>query len=456
MSDEHSSVKEQLFNALLQPYIVGEFYKIPKNILKDMIEDIDRLTNKYKIETVLVPAIPPTLETVPAIPPTLETVPAISPTLEDDSSTDQNNTNCYLLGTSNGVLELNPRVIFRKYRSEDNITFRMGYGKGLDAIPYEPYDPASPTLEHKAILNFYKKLYPDSELCEYVLTLDAACLEGENREQRFYFEQGRGSNGKSMKQTLKRYTFGDYATSLQTTALTRKRPDSGAASPDIIVLKGKRYIFSGEPDPGEKLNSARMKQLCSGEDIGARRLYGNMEKFKLMGKIFLVCNDLPQISAMDTNIWRRIRVIPHVATFVNSDIPEDPEHHIYHKDFDLSRKICETSWRVAYLGILVYYYETRYLKFGLVEPDSVKVASEKYRIENDTFSAFAAETFVVETGAGPIKLADILTKYREWKKAMPGATEMKKAMIVERMKSISARGSTEVEFKGVRFVDDHA
>ena len=161
MSDGHSSVKEQLFNALLQPYIVGEFYKIPKNILKDMIEDIDRLTNKYKTETVPVPAISPTIETVPAIP----------PTLEDDSSTDQNNTNHYLLGTSNGVLELNPHVIFRKYRSEDNITFRMGYGEGLDAIPYEPYDPASPTLEHKAILNFYKKLYPDSELSILYISL---------------------------------------------------------------------------------------------------------------------------------------------------------------------------------------------------------------------------------------------------------------------------------------------
>jgi len=446
MSDGYSSVKEQLFNVLLQPYIVGEFYKIPKNILKDMIEDIDRLTNKYK--TVLVPAIPPTL--------TIETVPAIPPTPEDASSINENNTNRYLLGTSNGVLELNPRVIFRKYSSKDNITFRMGCGEGLDAIPYEPYDPATPTLEHKAILNFYEKLYPDTELCEYVLTLDAACLEGENCEKQFYIELGSGSNGKSMKQMLKRYTFGDYATSLQTTALTRKRPDSSAASPDIIALKGKRYIFSGEPDNGEKINSAFMKQLCGGEYIEARRLYGNMEKFKLMGKIFLACNDLPQISAMDNSTWQRIRVIPHVTTFVNSDIPEDPEHHIYHKDFDLSRKICQTSWRVAYLGILVYYYETKYLKFGLVEPDSVKVASEKYRIENDTFSAFAAEYLVVDPGASPIRWIDVLNRYKDWKKYMPGMAEMKKDTFRDRMKLISAAGSSDTEFLGVRFKDDHA
>jgi putative DNA primase/helicase len=324
----------------------------------------------------------------------------------------------------------------------------------LDAITFEPYDPAASSPVHKAILEFYKKIYPDPELREYVLTLDAACLEGENREQRFYFDQGDGSNGKTMKQTLKRNTFGDYATSLQTTALTRKRPDSGAANPDIIVTKGRRYIYGGEPDNGEKLNSARMKQM-SGEDIvEARGLFSDQEKFKMMGKIFLACNDLPPVSSMDNGTWRRIRVIPHIATFVDADKSEDSTRYIYHKDLDLSEKMKHASWRIAYFGILVYYFETRYLKFGLREPESVKAASNKYKQENDTFTAFASDTFVVEAGAGPIKLADVLMRYKEWKRTMPGVTEMKKPMIIERMKAIAARGSTEVEFKGIRFKEE--
>jgi len=375
------------------------------------------------------------------------------------------NTNPILLGASNGVLELRhwdnedklgpPKVFFRDGRPDDYITFQMGRCESeLGAIPYESYDPTAPTPVHKAILEFYKKIYPDPDLREYVMTLDAACLEGENREQRFYFEQGRGSNGKSMKQTIKRYTFGDYATSLQTTALTRKRPDSGAANPDMIVTKGKRYIYGGEPDNGEKLNSARMKQM-SGEDIvEARGLFSDQEKFKMMGKIFLACNDLPPVSSMDDGTWRRIRVILHSTTFVDADKPEDPEHFVFHKDLDLSEKMKQSSWRIAYFGILVYYFESRYLKFGLREPESVKAASQKYKQENDTFTAFATDNLVVESGAGPVKLADILTRYKEWKKAMPGVTEMKKAMIIERMKSIAARGSTEVEFKGVRLREE--
>ena len=174
----------------------------------------------------------------------------------------------------------------------------------------------------------------------------------------------------------------------------------------------------------------------------------------MMGKIFLACNELPPISSMDEGTWRRIRVIEHIATFVDADKSEDPKHFIYHKDLDLGEKMKQVSWRVAYFGILIYYYETRYLKFGLREPESVKVASLKYRQENDTFTAFATDNLVVETGAGPIKLADVLMRYKDWKRAMPGVTEMKKAMIIERMKAISARGSTEMEFKGVRLKEE--
>jgi putative DNA primase/helicase len=174
----------------------------------------------------------------------------------------------------------------------------------------------------------------------------------------------------------------------------------------------------------------------------------------MMGKIILACNDLPPVSSMDDGTWRRIRVITHDSTFVDADKPEDPEHHIYHKDLDLNEKMKQSSWRIAYFGILVYYYETYYLKFGLREPESVKAASQKYKEENDTFSGFASDNLVIESGAGPLKIADVLTRYKEWKRTMPGITEMKKAMIVERMKGISARGSTEMEFKGVRLREE--
>ncbi len=370
------------------------------------------------------------------------------------------NCNPYLVGVSNGVLDLRyydnessdakPRVLFRPGRPDDNISFLMGRSEpDMEAIPYIPYDPKS--QDQKDLMSFFEKIYPDEVLRRYVLTLLSSCLEGQNREQRFYVNQGRGSNGKSMTQTLMRYTFGDYQTSLQTTALTRKRPESGAANPDMIVTKCKRYIYMGEPDQNEKLNTARMKQL-SGEDIvEARGLFSEQEKFKMMGKIFLSCNDLPPVSSMDNGTWRRLRVIPHVSTFVDPDKKASPEENIFHKDLRLEDKL--RKWRTAFLSLLVHYYETEYLVNGLREPEAVLACSNKYKEENDTFHTFLSENFVLEPGAGPMKMTEVLEIYKDWKKTQFGKYELKPKEIKERMRDVCERKSTEKELWGIRRIE---
>jgi P4 family phage/plasmid primase-like protien len=366
--------------------------------------------------------------------------------------------NCdpYIVGVANGVLELQhfsspdadrPHVLFRPGRPEDNVSFLMGRSEpDLDAISYIPYDPNS--QEQKDIAVFFEKIYPDTQLREYVLTLLSSCLEGQNREQRFYVNQGAGSNGKSMTQTLMRYTFGDYQTSLQTTALTRKRPESGAANPDMIVTKCKRYIYMGEPDQNEKLNTSRMKQL-SGEDIvEARGLFSEQEKFKMMGKIFLACNDLPPVSSMDDGTWRRLRVIPHISTFVDPNKPADPTANIYHKDLHLEHKL--RKWRTSFLSLLVHYYETRYLAGGMQEPACVLAASAEYKEQNDTFHSFVQENFVLEPGAGPVRITEVMECYRDWKATQYGRGELKRTEITDRLRKICDRKSTQKEFWGIR------
>jgi P4 family phage/plasmid primase-like protien len=364
------------------------------------------------------------------------------------------NCNPYLVGVANGVLDLQhmdesgrPSVVFREGRPDDYVSFLMGRSEpDFDAVEYIPYDVNS--QDQKDIMAFFERIYPDPILRRYVLTLLASCLEGQNREQRFYVNQGRGSNGKSMIQTLMRYTFGDYQTSLQTTALTRKRPESGAANPDMIVTKCKRYIYMGEPDQNEKLNTARMKQL-SGEDIvEARGLFADQEKFKMMGKIFLSCNDLPPVSSMDNGTWRRLRVIPHVATFVDPDKPANPAENIFPKDLHLEHKL--RKWRVAFLSLLVHYYQTEYLAHGLREPESVMVASNKYKEENDTFYTFVQENFVLEPGAGPVRIGEVVDIYKEWKKSQFGRAELKKKEISDRLREVCDRKSTDREFWGIR------
>jgi putative DNA primase/helicase len=208
-----------------------------------------------------------------------------------------------------------------------------------------------------------------------------------------------------------------------------------------------------EPDEGEKINTASMKQLSGEDTVKARALFQDQDQFVIMAKIFMLCNDLPPVSSTDGGTWRRLRVIPHVARFVDADKPTDPVNHVYHKDIMLDGKI--SRWRPAFASILVWYYENKYLRGGLKEPVQVTAASEKYKEENDSFSAFAQECLLREIGA-EARINDVLAKHKEWMRFNSGKKTMTKSAIIQKMtdiygKPVDAAGRI---WGGVRVADD--
>jgi P4 family phage/plasmid primase-like protien len=336
------------------------------------------------------------------------------------------NQNAYLLGCANGILNLRESVFDEagnpiRYRpalhpgtAEDCVTLKVGVTPdGKEAIDYVPYDPNDP--KQTEIMDFFKKLFPADDLREYVLTLTAGCLEGTNKEQCFYIMTGSGGNGKSKFVDLVNGVLGQYGGSLSSTALTRKRPESGAANPDIMSIKGCRFVEIKEPDDGEPINSARMKQF-SGEDlVEARGLYKDQEKFKITGKIFLACNRMPPIHSMDGGTWRRIRVIPFDSRFVPVGDPMiDVNRHIYPRDDMMDEKI--KSWRVPFFSLLVHYYEKKYCPHGIKKvPTIVMQACEAYKGNYDSFGKFIkARVRVVAGWDDPPNFKSFFKTYRNW------------------------------------------
>lgn len=379
----------------------------------------------------------------------------------DEEFINRLNTNTSLVGVMNGVLDLryltedgSQHVMFRPGLPDDNISFQMGRsGADLDAISYEVYIPETPTPQQKLVLEFFERIYPDAVLREYVLTLLAACLEGGNPEQKFYVMQGVGSNGKSMIEKLMEQTFGDYGTSISTTTFTRKRADAGNANPDVITVKCRRFLHCGEPDDNEKINCSVMKAWTGGDQVPARGLFSDQEKFVIQGKIFMSCNDLPPIQKMDDGTWRRIRVIPHTSIFKDPGNPMiDPSKHIYEKDLALDNKL--RTWRVGFLGILVWYFENKYLRTGLKEPSCVSAASDKYKEEFDMFMQFFNETYVTEPNAGPVTVKDFRIQFTAWSKAQGKQGVLTASQALDRMTKMIKPAPGGKEFWGIRLALD--
>ena len=341
------------------------------------------------------------------------------------------NSNPFLFGCQNGILELRAEgddgrdhVVFRQGRPEDYVSFLAGQNHPeTEAINYVPYNPKDP--KQAEIADFFKKLFPNADLRRYTLRLLASCLEGANREQCYYTFNGVGGNGKSKLVELMRLTMGDYQTSMQSTVLTRKRPESGAANPDIMAVKNRRFIYMQEPDDREPINTSRMKQF-SGEDmVEARALYGDQEKFRIMGKMFMMCNNLPPISSMDEGTWRRIRVIPFESKFLAEDNPELAlkRPNIFPRDPELDKKLRE--WREPFLSLLVHVYETEYIPNGLNPvPEVVMKASNKYKQNFDVYARFRTDRVrlpvtpedAIDCRANPVEVKKLRTIVTQWKR----------------------------------------
>lgn len=338
------------------------------------------------------------------------------------------NSNQYLIGFNNGVLDLHAvrenadgnkeyYVNFRKAEPSDFITFMAGRypTKNCDPLDYVKYDP---TDEEQAkmyleIDDFMAKVFPRPELRTYMWRKLASCLEGTNKEQTFETWIGVGGNGKSKLVDLMSMTLGDYASSLQSTAMTRKRPESGAANPDIAAIQNKRFIYMSEPDDREPLNTSRMKQFTGEDDVEFRHLYGEQLKMKITGKMFMLCNAFPTINTQDAGTWRRMRVVPFESRFVPKDSEElkQGEKNVYPRDGQLDNKI--RKWRTYFMSKLVHIYETEYLKYGIgKEPEIVLQESNKYKEKFDSVAKFLAAR--TREGDDKAQIKDIYRVYKTW------------------------------------------
>ena len=308
--------------------------------------------------------------------------------------------NPYLMGFNNGVYDFKLNI-FRKGELTDYVTFSTGYD-------YTEYNPDC--IEVKEIYDFLGKIITNKKVFEYLLKILGRSLIGISDESFHILTGLSGANGKSTLINFLEDTLNDYNTAVDVSLLTNKRALSASASPDVIRLRGKRYVSFAEPEFGDTLKTGILKAFSGGDSIIARELYKSPISFKLQASMFLVCNDLPNLSSIDGGTIRRIRVIEFKSRFCDNPTKENE----FMIDPTVKGKL--QMWRPYFMSILIHWYNKYNDEVNLngkIEiPSEVTQATNKYKNENDKFNEFFEECITVSNTF--VQMKDIYRLFNTW------------------------------------------
>jgi P4 family phage/plasmid primase-like protien len=298
------------------------------------------------------------------------------------------NSKKHLLPFTNGVYDLLANK-FRQTQKDDYVNLTVNYDYIEDKNPH--------------VHTFLEQVLPNPLVRDFVLKKMSDCLNGDIPNTTFLMFIGdTGANGKSQLLNLMKLAMGEFGEKVEVTLLTRKRNNANEANTEKIKLVHKRFAFLSEPEDGEKINIGLLKELTGSEEIVARGLYQEAVSFVLEAKLFLACNELPEIKGEDTALWRRIRVIDFPSKFVD-DPKEQGEYKI---DRTLPSRMREdVTWRQTLIKILLEYYF-----IDVKEPLEVQLKTNEYRQENNDFYNWLEENVEYKEGS-LLQLKDICQLY---------------------------------------------
>ena len=271
------------------------------------------------------------------------------------------NSKKHLVPFKNGVFDLLTNK-FRESKKEDYIQYTVNYNYINENNP--------------EVYKFINEVLPTENVRHYVLKKMSDCLNGDIPNTNFLMFIGdTGANGKSQLLNLMKLTMGDFGEKVEVTLLTRKRNNANEANSEKIKLLNKRFAFLSEPEDGEKINIGLLKELTGSEEIVARELFQESRTFVMEAKLFLACNELPEIKGEDSALWRRIRVVDFPSRFID----EPKEENEYKIDRTLPSRMREDiTWRQTFMNILLDYYNK-----NIIEPEDVLLKTKEYQNNNN-------------------------------------------------------------------------
>ena len=135
-----------------------------------------------------------------------------------------------------------------------------------------------------------------------------------------------GSNGKTLLQRIAEVSFGDYAEQIKETMMTKDPPPPGSACPDLLQMRGVRYLCTPEVESTQAIKSSWIKKLPdAATKWGARDLYSSLTiHFRLWVTFFISANGKLKFTIVDGGVERRCLACPYDLKFTEA---QTEDHH---------------------------------------------------------------------------------------------------------------------------------
>jgi putative DNA primase/helicase len=293
----------------------------------------------------------------------------------------------WLAGVTNGVVDLRTGRL-KKSSQEIIVTKVMGAA----------FIPKAKCPRWMRFLN--EVFRGDQEIIDFVQRLFGYALTGTTQEQCFAFLYGQGANGKStLVETLLR-VFGDYGRRVGKNLIAKSR-NGGQPEHEIAELHGCRLAVASEVAEGDRINEDIIKDISGGDTLRGCRKYEHAFQFDSQSLLLIYGNHKPDIRGTDEGIWRRVRLVPFLASFTEAKADRSLPQHLAKEADGIFRWLVEgcKKWR----------------RLGLNTPNSVMEAVTAYRNDSDILSDFISERLVCDSACRVTRSA-LYSDYRDWAK----------------------------------------
>ena len=163
--------------------------------------------------------------------------------------------------------------------------------------------------------------------------------------------------------------MGDYIKA-QTTRMFMDKPNDGVRN-DLAGLHDCRLVTTSEIGKHGVLDAPMIKEFTGGDPITCRFLYKESFDYIPKFKLIMAVNDRPNLSAKDSAIWQRVKMIPFTVRIPDDEIvAQEQLLALYHLEMP---KILDWAVEGA----------KKWIEEGLGDPPSVVEATKDYQYEID-------------------------------------------------------------------------